>query len=72
MRLWEKEEGEKISEKSDKNCIRLKIGFCEVCSYYTFYDVLDFIMNTLTLICFSGFVASLTPRERSSGSIGHK
>ena len=53
MRLWEKEEGEKISEKSDKNCIRLKIGFCEVCSYYTFYDVLDFIMNTLTLICFS-------------------
>ena len=33
---------------------------------------LYYIITILTYILFSRFVASLTPGERSSGSIGHK
>ena len=70
---WEKEEAQNISgNKSKRRSIRVKVDLYEVFISCFIYCFLYYIMNLLTPICFTIFLVYITPRERSSGSIGHK
>ena len=72
-RLWEEEEAHKISGNKRKRCsTRVKVNFYEVCLSYIIYCLLFYIITILNPFFPARFVASITPGEKISRSIGHK